>query len=236
MAISANALFHFTSFQNLKKILECKYFQAHYSKENITFRTDEITYYVPMICFCDIPLTQINDHIQEYDGYAIGLSKEWGIGHGLNPVFYLNQNGITVTLENLHAGLQKHTFASGAYEHAFALMKPYKGRNLRNPDANIKVFYNEREWRKVPYTTQFQDKFVQQIYWGEEPANEVKKYVEGHRFFKMEFGFSDIKYLITRSDADKSELIDFLRSNDAVELLITQKLKIITIDEIFTVF
>lgn len=197
MAISANALFHFTSFPNLRRILECKYFQARYSKEHIVFRTDEITYYVPMCCFCDLPLTQIKEHIQEYDGYAIGLSKAWGIGHGLNPVFYLNQIGVTVTLENLYAGLQTHTCATGAYEHAFALMKPYEGMNLRNQNKNRKVFYNEREWRSVPYTTQFQDKVVRQIYWGEEPPNEVTRYVEGHRFFKMEFGFSDIKYLIT---------------------------------------
>lgn len=236
MAISANALFHFTSFSNLKRILECNYFQARYSEEHISIRTDEITYYVPMCCFCDIPLTQIKEHIEDYDGYAIGMSKEWGIGHGLNPVFYVNPYGITVTLENLNAGLQNDMFAKGAYEHAFALIKPFDGMNLRNQVQKKKIFYNEREWRKVPYTTQFQDTVVKQIYWGEAPTSEIKQYIEGHRFFKLDFCFQDIKYLITRTNKEKSELIIFLRSICEQELLITQAIRILTIDEIFDIF
>jgi len=50
MVLSAKTLFHFTSFQNLKKILDCKYFQVNYSKEQFAFRQSSIIYYVPMVC------------------------------------------------------------------------------------------------------------------------------------------------------------------------------------------
>ena len=153
MALSAETLFHFTSFENLQRILDCKYFQVNYSKEQFTFRQSTMNHYVPMVCFCDIPLTQTGDHIKQYKGFAIGLSKDWGIGHGLNPVFYISPMGFTVTLENLSAGLKSHDFAKGAFEHTFSFMKAYKEMACQQE----KVFYNEREWRYVPYVRQFED-------------------------------------------------------------------------------
>ncbi len=232
MALSAETLFHFTSFQNLKRILDCKHFQANYSKERFTFRQTTVSHYVPMVCFCDIPLTQTRNHILQYDGFAIGLSKEWGIGHGLNPVFYISPMGFTVTLENLSAGLKSHDFAQGAFEHTFSYMKPY------NEIANQKetLFYDEREWRFVPYVTQFEDKIVKQIYWHEGPSKKESDYIIGHRFFTLDFEISDIKYLITKTDEDKTELLSFLRSNEYSESLVNHSFKILTVGEIFSDF
>ena len=58
MAISANSLYHFTSLKNLKSILGDGYFQIKYSLESFTFRGNNVKIYIPMVCFCDLPLTQ----------------------------------------------------------------------------------------------------------------------------------------------------------------------------------
>jgi hypothetical protein len=233
MAISAESLFHFTSLKNLRSILECKYFQVNYSEEQFTFRGNRASHFVPMICFCDIPLTQTEDHIEEYDGFAIGLSKEWGIGHGFNPVFYINELVLTVTLENLSIGLQPNDFSKGAFEHTFAYLKPYRGLNLKNPAKKEKVFYDEKEWRFVPYVTQFQDKVVNQIYWGKKPSMKVSNYINGHRFFKKEFNVSDIRYIISKTEKEKSELLMFLKNSEYLDSLQNQTFKILTVNEIY---
>jgi len=232
MALSAETLFHFTSFDNLKHILECKYFQANYSKEQLTLRQSTINHYVPMVCFCDIPLTQTGDHILRYDGFAIGLSKEWGINNGLNPVFYISPMGFTVTLENLSVGLKSHDFAQGAFEHTFSFMKPYR----EIVDQKEKVFYNEKEWRFVPYVRQFEDKVMKQIYWDKGLSKVESEYIKGHRFFILDFKITDIKYLITKTEKDKTELLSLLESNDYSESLVNHSFKILTVSEIFNDF
>jgi Putative abortive phage resistance protein AbiGi, antitoxin len=44
-----------------------------------------------IVCFCDLPLSNLSEHLNFYGNYGIGLTKEWGIGKGINPVIYLSQ-------------------------------------------------------------------------------------------------------------------------------------------------
>jgi hypothetical protein len=236
MAISSKSLFHFTSFENLMSILECMYFQVNYSKEQFVYRQNILTYYIPIVSFCDIPLTQTREHIEEYDGFSIGLTNEWAIGHGLNPVFYINESVLTVTFENLIGSLKNNDIATGAFEHAFSFMKPFKGKNIKKPGAEEKVFYNEREWRFVPYVRHYQDKVVKQIYLTNELSPHEKEYIKGHRFFKVGFKESDIRYLITKTEKEKSDLVLFLRMRKGLNSLINHTFKVLTIDEIFSDF
>ena len=47
-----------------------------------------------MVCFCDIPLSDIAEHTQKYGNYAIGLKKTWAMEQGVTPILYVHDNSV----------------------------------------------------------------------------------------------------------------------------------------------
>lgn len=91
MAISPNSILHFTKRRaSLEKILE-GFFTTHYCKE--VFELNEAKYKlgIPMISFCDIPISNITSHTDKYGNYGIGLKKEWAELNRINPVLYMEK-------------------------------------------------------------------------------------------------------------------------------------------------
>jgi hypothetical protein len=102
--VSANTLFHFTKQkETLFNILEFG-FRPSYCREFGEVTAGRINEsHIPMVCFCDLPLSSIDKHTngyswifngkkEEFKGYgryALGMSKDWGIQSLLNPVNYV---------------------------------------------------------------------------------------------------------------------------------------------------
>lgn len=114
--LSANTLFHFTPRQYLldkfergfaprynqefDPDLDGEFFNRHNKVHNVNLKTGEEKIeklshhptYIPMVCFCDIPMSSLEFHMSVYGKYGIGLRKEWGEEQALNPVMYVNEN------------------------------------------------------------------------------------------------------------------------------------------------
>jgi hypothetical protein len=130
-----------------------------------------------MVCFCDIPLSQIHNHAEKYQKNGIGLSKKWGINNGLNPVFYIQNNSIAfrhiqrarknslknlkntsdgkLAIETKNPDLIATVFEMSAYYKIRQGKSFDKKRNdfLRNENGSDFLnteFYDEKEWRYVP--------------------------------------------------------------------------------------
>ena len=235
MAISSKSLFHFTSLNNLKNIIDKKYFHVRYSKETFKFRLSTMSYYIPMVCFCDIPLTQTREHIEHYNGYAIGLKRAWGLGHGLNPVFYITDN-FTNPLEGLELGSATNSTGRRAFDYFFCLIKPYKGMNYKCHPAEEKNFYNEKEWRYVPMLHGFSDS-LQQIFFERDFTPDINVRTLSIRdLYKLPFEVSDINYLIVKSSEEKKSLIQYLLSTDYATAIQNHDFIVFTVDEIFEEF
>ena len=92
MAISANTLFHFTSkYDTLISILKSKFF-PRLCLERGLWHPGNRKWAVPIVCFCDIPLSNMAEHTQKYGNYAIGIKKTWAIKQGITPVLYVHDN------------------------------------------------------------------------------------------------------------------------------------------------
>lgn len=94
--LSAQTLFHYTEKEHLINILK-RGFSPRYSKEfdEVLGPEEKLTFgeflYIPMVCFCDTPLSLVKRHMDVYGSYGIGLSKKWGTEKGLNPVLYIKK-------------------------------------------------------------------------------------------------------------------------------------------------
>lgn len=102
MSVKSNTLFHFTpKMEYLESIIENGFFPRYCQEDRSWLRKENpvtgsvykkaVDALYPMICFCDIPLSKIDEHVKFYGEYGIGMTKEWGIENNLNPVWYISK-------------------------------------------------------------------------------------------------------------------------------------------------
>src|SRR5690606_37850901 len=100
MAVSSSNLLHFTNSLEVIKSIINKGFYARYSKESfshmLSYQDEKQFIYIPCVCFCDIPLNQITEHVNDYGKYALALNREWGMKNGISPVVYSYSDCLTV--------------------------------------------------------------------------------------------------------------------------------------------
>ena len=168
--INASSLLHFTnSMDALKGILE-KGFRFSYCCEKVstTINMNELhpegaNFFrpsphinshiaIPMICFCDIPLTRAKSHSNLYGDFIVGVDKDMAItvfGDNINPVMYRTSQTIGLALHDLSVIKATIDNVDGCYNYKRSLnqlignTKPYNG-TVNGKDY---CFYNEREWR-----------------------------------------------------------------------------------------
>lgn len=159
-AVSSNTLFHFTSkLEYLINILTNN-FRPRYCLEMFSSLSPlSLDFAFPMTCFCDLPLSNTGKHLATYGNYGIGLTKEWGMRKGLNPVLYIQKDSDLFKAINrstmafallLKDGDVAEKLVEGLINLQF-FTKPYTGDFLRGGKVVKNVrFYDEREWRFVP--------------------------------------------------------------------------------------
>jgi len=207
---------------------------------------------VPMVCFCDIPLSQIGNHMEVYGSYALGLKKEWGINNKLTPLLYChNDSDIAASLKML----RNYVDDKNSYEALWNLVdilryvKPYEGKieNIKGELSNVR-FYDEREWRFVPAKAMrikgkkdnketpvclYGDQFLTD---GIMDRNKMILANKQVREFKLTFTPEDIKYIIIEKESDRLEVASRIKSikgnkfiYDTIQTLVT---KIISSEQI----
>ena len=256
--ISANVLFHFTrSKENLIGILESA-FLPRYAMENQNIVEPEIPerhIAIPMVSFCDIPLSQVRDHVEHYGEYALGLTKNWAKSHGIAPVLYaypdaLTTRAISTMFLNLPPAIQAQKLRGLAetqrnLTYFSFFIKRYEGKTYRDGQYSRETvrFYNEREWRYLPpIQTLLQgdaNAFLPKTAFDEIGMREVENHIIGEAA-PLSFQPKFIRYVIVRSETEILEIADaILRikgpnfAYDEVRKLTT---RIITMEQVLSDF
>lgn len=177
----SKTLFHFTRdketfYSILENGLKFTYNEERYK--------DVFHYALPMICFCDMPLTMIGEHTKKYGTFGIGFNKRKMANHYwklLNPVNYIFSKNLLEGAESLLEIAKKKCNeedeeSKKLYKLAtnlLAFMKPYA-----NPK-NKQVFYDESEWRLIVLDKSHIEGFKPiNWFWNEE---EYLKFKEEHK-------------------------------------------------------
>lgn len=215
MPLSSNSVIHFTSEkENLLNILSDN-FRVFYCTEEYSLSNYLVTAKVPMVSFCDIPLSEIKDHIGKYGNYGIGLTKDWAVRMGLNPVLYIEPRshiassiGKAFELYGLTEGQGTPSESQYAIAELIRYMKNYQGKLVRKNSTNGNYrFSDEREWRYAPP----HDSSYEMLIGKEEYDAEKERHDKSIEHLRLRFEPNDIKYIIIRDDDEIAEFVNHLR-------------------------
>lgn len=243
--IHSNTLFHFTNESGLLGILRSN-FRTSFVRERLTTEKGaHWDYRIPAICFCDIPLHLLTDHIAQYGQYGLGLSRDWALAKQLNPVFYYQSNSLLfrefssmMSLQHedvmaLHKEKMPIASISSAYfrnRYILQYYKPWYGYDFKL--GKEKYFYDEREWRYVPIN----EGIIEAIYNDDDEFQKEKdEYYSELKNPELIFEPKDINYIVLKDESERYEISQNIRSIKEkfsyrdVETLST---KILTVEQI----
>jgi Putative abortive phage resistance protein AbiGi, antitoxin len=216
MSLSSNCVIHLTaSFEGLLSILKNNFF-VKYCGEKFECGDLSAGARVPMVSFCDIPLSEIKDHIEKYGEYGIGLSKEWAKRKGLNPVLYFEQSSLVAkgvgTLYSELTADDAKAHSDKVIDAALDLLrftKNYEGVLTREGKSKHYRFSDEREWRFVP---PFYACPKAALSFDEDQKDALDN--NGSQI-TLEFEPNDIKYIIISGDSEIEAVINCLKMKNA---------------------
>ena len=225
-----STLFHFTKTKEALFGILAGNFKIFYAKERIAGRALPRVFYAPMVSFCDLRLSEAGNHMLSYGEYGLGLSKEWALKHGLNPVAYWNSQARLIDnlfkkLDHDHADLWKEpdilktSQKSALYDDLIDLLrfiKNYEGCLKRNNGDEIDPyrFADEREWRYVP----------EKVYPPFLPENADKAYWSSQITERLVFEPDDIRYIIVANESERSQVISHIKHGPDAVLRLTSRI------------
>jgi len=208
MTSRSRTLFHFTKNVDVLKQILAGGFWPRYCSEDTRWvgQEDAQTIAFPMACFCDIPLSRIADHVNFYGQYGLGMTREWAIANGLNPILYIaGENFVRAELRKLndHANRlkeEKRASAKESVRYIYAHAKPATGVMVVDGSPVEKDFYLESEWRHVPRHDEIAPYLRHDSFADADCLVRENKKTDEH--CRLKFTPKDIKYIFVRSDTD----------------------------------
>lgn len=219
MSLSSNTLIHFTADKEALKGILSENFKLKYCREVLNWgHNSRSIIRVPMTSFCDIPLSQIKDHISKYGHYGIGLTREWAVKNKLNPVLYVQPDSSLAQsykqfIDDIAKDKDHFKDKKDVVKRLLdplRYMKNYEATLERNGKTFRKYrFSDEREWRYVPpYTQGCRILYTDRDYSIDGAPEAAAASISAYR---LKFRPNDVKYIIIKNDKEIGEFIEHLR-------------------------
>ena len=243
MKPKSHTLFHFTkNIEFLKDILKNGFWPRYCQEDVKWYSGNEIQCAYPIVCFCDIPLSRVDEHVNFYGDFGIGVTKDWAKANGLSPVIYLNEGTSQhLALKNLFTknltGKPFYQNAGDDINNILSHIKPIEGKMLIGGQFISKEFHQENEWR-FAVNGRFSELKAKPFLYEKDFLNDNLKNSENSKskkFYSLKISPSDIKYLFVKSDSDIPSLANFIQaelehfSNSDIKILLSRIISLETI-------
>ena len=224
--VQADTLFTFTSqLEFIIKPLKNKMLSPRYCVEDISYlninQLKRLAY--PMRCFCDINLHRLGEHLAWYGYYGLAFSKEWCMKNFIQPIQYINPESHLCMdfAEAFGAALNSKDTTNPELAkfknyllHELMFWKPYQGefKNRNTNKSELKCFTDECEWRYVPDVTivGFDQVLINENKLDTELFYQMSNAMDGLEEISLKFDYSDIKYIIVKTNSDFVELSNMI--------------------------
>lgn len=219
---SANTLFKFMKeIDYLKMVLKDSAIIPRYNTEKIDYLNipmfEEIAF--PMVCFCDINLTKLNLHTENYGSYGIGLKKEAIYKKiDIEPIHYVRSNSnelidfkkaFNTSLKPIEEELVP---LSNYLSTSLLYMKPIFGTDN---EEKICCFHDEREWRYIPKVDESE---LNMVLFGNNLTTHYKdlstKAMENNPKYWLKIEPEDINYILIENEDEIIELSNYINGLD----------------------
>lgn len=219
MAISTNSIIHYTDSLNTLNSILIEGFKITYCSEKLNLGSSGSSAAHPIISFCDIPLSDSKQHFDVYGKYGIGLSKQWAMKKGVNPVLYIDKNSLFARslYELIKERRKKNSNLTAKQKTEILQIKAY-AKNYSGPlirksvveNPNYK-FYDEREWRLIPKKKERNNALFSINL--SDFIKDKAKYNNKIADCRFKFKVQDISYIILKSTTEIPDMANFLRTN-----------------------
>ena len=187
-----------------------------------------------MVCFCDIPISRVSEHLGFYGSYGLAMDKtNWGIMRNINPVLYISDNSrLPVSIAKTIEGAKKlkEKYREEEYleciRNICAYMKCLRGKaSTLDGEHKDKDFYFENEWRYIPPNKKIKPYLKKSEYDDKDilTRNNIIANKEGC----IKLRPNNIRYIVVETDWDVYDLIKFIE-NDLVEYPESQRKELIS--------
>jgi len=215
----SNSLFHFTKNMDHLKAIFKEGFWPRYCLEDVRWQGRPANEFIafPMVCFCDIPISRLEEHVGFYGSFGVGLTKEWGAKNNLNPVMYFAGDnplhGAVKNLTNAIFKLEDGEKQKRLRDVRFILAhsKPTAGQMIVSGKPVEKEFYQESEWRYVPQHDEVALHLRRNEY--DDEAQLAARHDKTSEFARLKFLPSDVRYIFVPRDSDVPGIMNFLQAD-----------------------
>jgi len=178
---------------------------------------------VPMVCFCDIPLKFIDEHVKRYGKYGIAFNKEWALKKGIQPINYRPDGA---SLSRILPELQLHVnqLSKSAEVSVTDLLGISKSitqlGTVSKPYRDIRNNYIDREWRFVDseYDPEFVSNYIPELKDNPTRKKLNNEYLRSyHDSCYLRFELNDIEHIVVPTKKETKRVLDFIDGFDTTD-------------------
>lgn len=200
--LSSTTLFNFTdTYEHLISNLTNGFYCGDVY-EKLPFSTG-VGYKAPMVCFCDIPLGSVKQHLIWYGNYGIGIKRDFARTHFVNPVWYIHKDNPIIGEMYKSTNHEELRMSK-----ILPYLKQVSGRQVpfNANKSKIKKFYDEREWRFIPRDS----KYVAELVKGRSHEENEQNVSNTKRVTIMPLDLKYVEYIIVNESVEKTKLLQTL--------------------------